>query len=128
MPMKNSVLRILTLIVALVFGAGVGRVRAEDLGAVKARMNQRLSKIDQLKSSGAIGENNRGFAEVRGGGGDAADVVAAENRDRETVYAAIAKQTGSSAEQVGRARARQIAAASAPGVWLQREDGNWYKK
>ncbi|HYD84252.1 MAG TPA: YdbL family protein, partial [Opitutus sp.] len=85
-------------------------------------------QIDQLKSSGAVGENNRGFLEVRGGGGDASSVVRAENADRETVYAAIAKQTGSSAEQVGRARARQIAAGSAPGVWLQREDGNWYKK
>ncbi|HYP18055.1 MAG TPA: DUF1318 domain-containing protein [Opitutus sp.] len=44
------------------------------------------------------------------------------------MYAAIAKQTGSSADQVGRARALQIAGASAAGVWLQKEDGSWYKK
>jgi uncharacterized protein YdbL (DUF1318 family) len=126
--MKNSVLRTLVLIFAFVFGAGVLSARAEDLGPVKARMKQRLAKIDELKASGAIGENNRGFVEVRDGGGGAADVVAAENRDREAVYAAIAKQAGSSADRVGRARARHIAAASAPGVWLQREDGGWYKK
>ena len=56
------------------------------------------------------------------------DVVAAENRDRGIVYAEIAKQTGTHVDQVGRARARQIAAASARGVWLQKNDGSWYKK
>lgn len=112
----------------LVVAAGVVTTTAADLNAVKARMSQRLSQLDQLKAGGAVGENNRGFVEVRGGGGDAASVVAAENQDREAVYAAIAQQTGSSANQVGRARARQIAAASAPGVWLQKDDGSWYRK
>lgn len=127
--MKTSLLRLLAVVLALGLSAAVvTTARAEDLGAVKARMNQRLSQVDQLKASGAIGENNRGFLEVREGGGEAGNVVSAENRDREAVYAAIAKQTGSTAEQVGRARARQIAANSAAGVWLQREDGSWYKK
>lgn len=120
--------RMLAVAFALLVGFNAAASAAEDLGAVKARMVQRISQIDQLKSSGAVGENNRGFLEVRGGGGDAASVVGAENADREKVYAAIAKQAGSSADQVGRARARQIAAGSASGVWLQREDGNWYKK
>lgn len=120
--------RTLALAVAFLIGLGSIAVGAEDLGAVKARMSQRISQIDQLKSTGAIGENNRGMLEVRGGGGEAGSVVDAENADRSTVYAAIAKQTGSSADQVGRARARQIATSSAPGVWLQREDGGWYKK
>jgi len=127
MIMNVSFLRVLTLAFAFVLGVGAVSAYAEDLGAVKSRMSQRLSKIDQLKASGAIGENNRGYVEVRGSG-DAATIVAAENSDREAVYAAIAKQTGSSADQVGRARARQIAAASAVGVWLQREDGEWYRK
>lgn len=102
--------------------------RAEDPSAIKARMDQRLGQIDQFKSQGVIGENNRGFVEVRASSGDAATVVAAENADRQAVYAYIAGKTGSSADQVGRARARQIAAASAPGVWLQDESGNWYQK
>ncbi len=127
--MKTSFVRMCGLMLALMLGVGVVAVRAaEDLGAVKARMNQRLSQVDQLKASGAIGENNRGYLDVRDGGGDAANVVSAENRDREVVYAEIAKRAGSSAEQVGKARARQIAANSAAGVWLQREDGSWYKK
>lgn len=117
------------LFVALsLFVAGPVARAAEDLGAVKARISHRLAQLDALKASGAVGENNRGLVEVRGGGGDAAEVVAAENGDRQAVYAALGKQTGTSAEQVGHARAKQIAAASAAGVWLQHEDGSWYKK
>lgn len=126
--MKTTFFRTLTLAVALVLGLGAVTLRAEDLDAVKVRMSQRLSKLDQLKASGALGENNRGMIELRGGDADAGDVMAEENRDRGIVYAALAKQTGAHAEQVGRARARQIAASSAPGVWLQKTDGSWYQK
>jgi uncharacterized protein YdbL (DUF1318 family) len=102
--------------------------RAEDLGAIRARMAERLPKIDTLKASGAVGENNRGLLEVRDGGGDSASVVSEENADREKVYAAIAQQAGSNADQVGRQRAKKIAENSASGVWLQKEDGSWYRK
>ena len=119
--------RFLFLAAALAVSTAV-TVCAEDLGAVKARLSQRLSALDALKSSGAVGETNRGFTEVRDGGGDATSVVSAENSDRETVYAAIAKQTGAPADSVGRARAKQISAGSAAGVWLQRDDGSWHKK
>ncbi|HND62073.1 MAG TPA: YdbL family protein [Opitutaceae bacterium] len=124
--MKSTLFRLFLLVCSL--GLMLPALRAEDLGTVKARMNQRLGNIDHLKASGSIGENLRGYLEMRDGSGSAAAVVSAENADRETVYAAIAKQTGSSSETVGRARARQIAAGSAPGVWLQREDGSWHKK
>jgi uncharacterized protein YdbL (DUF1318 family) len=124
--MKTVLIRVL---LALTFVLGSAAVlRAEDLGAVKARMSQRIGQLDGLKRSGAIGENNRGFVEVRDGGGDAANIVSDENHDRETVYAAIARQTGASADAVGRARAKKIASESAPGVWLQDDSGRWYKK
>jgi len=121
----------LLLLLALALGAPAlvsSLNAAEDLDAVRVRMEQRLPTIDDLKSQGAIGENNRGLLEVRSGGGNAASVVSAENRDREIVYAEIAKKSNTSAEQVGRARARRIAANSAPGVWLQRDNGEWYRK
>ena len=101
---------------------------ADDLNAVKSRMAERLAQIDKLKAQGVVGENNRGMMELRGGNVDAGDAVAAENRDRGIVYAEIARQTGTSVEQVARHRARQIASSSAPGVWLQKDDGSWYKK
>ena len=116
------------LLLSLVFAGAVVLIRAEDLSAVRTRMEQRLSKIDDLKSQGIIGENNRGFVEVRGGDAEAAAVVSSENTDRQAAYAGLAKQTGTSAEQVGRARAKQLATASAAGVWIQKEDGSWAKK
>lgn len=122
--MKTSFFRLVLVLSALVLAPVVSR--AEDLGAVRARMEQRLPQIDSLKASGALGENNRGLLEARSGEGGS--VAAAENRDREAVYAELAKRTGATADSVGRARAKQIAANSAAGVWLQRESGEWYQK
>ncbi|AHF92734.1 hypothetical protein OPIT5_23545 [Opitutaceae bacterium TAV5] len=113
---------------ALAFIVGPVAVQAQDMGALKQRMTQRLPSLDALKASGAVGENNRGLVEVRAAKDDAAKVVAEENADRQAVYAAIAKQTGSTAAAVGQARAKQIATASKPGVWLQNEKGEWYRK
>ncbi len=109
-------------------GALVTTASAQDLPEIKARIAQRLPTLDEMKGQGFIGEDNRGMVELRGGGTAAGDVVAAENRDRGIVYAAIAKQTGVTAEEVGRARARQIAGASAKGVWVQRADNTWARK
>ena len=55
-------------------------------------------------------------------------VVSEENRDREAVYALIAQKTSAATDAVARARAKQIAANSSGGVWLQDESGKWYKK
>jgi uncharacterized protein YdbL (DUF1318 family) len=126
--MNISNIRILVLFAALILGCGASSSRAEDLGGVKGRMAQRLSQLDALRAQGVVGETNRGMMELRGGNAEAGDAVAAENRDRGIVYAAIAKETGTSVEQVGKHRARQIAAAAARGVWLQKDDGSWYKK
>jgi uncharacterized protein YdbL (DUF1318 family) len=123
--MKKFVFSSVFFVLALGF---VSFVRAEDLGVVKARMDQRLAQVDALKAQGAVGENNRGYLEARGAGGDAAAVVTAENKDREVVYAALAEKTGTSADQVGKKRASKIAQNSRPGVWVQDENGNWKQK
>ena len=101
---------------------------AQSAAEIRSKMAQRLPQIDELKSKGAIGENNRGFVEVREAQGNAAQVVAEENRDREAVYALIAKETGATPDAVGRARAKQIANQSRPGVWVQDESGKWARK
>ena len=96
---------------------------------LRRQMAERLPAIDAMKTSEAIGENNRGLLEVRTAGkADAGTLVAEENRDREAVYALIAKETGATPDSVGHARAKQIAANSRPGVWVQDESGAWKKK
>ena len=102
--------------------------QAASLDQAKAGMRERVPAIDKLKASGAVGESNTGLLAVRSGGGDAESVVAAENSDRAVIFAELAKKNGGSAEAAGKEFARQLAKASKPGVWLQREDGGWYKK
>lgn len=102
---------------------------ADSPADLRRRMEQRLPQIDALKAEEVIGENNRGFLEERKSGhATAGSVVSDENRDREAVYGLIAKQTGATADSVGRARAKQIAGNSRSGVWLQDESGRWIKK
>jgi hypothetical protein len=58
----------------------------------------------------------------------AAALVKAENRDRQLVYQAIARQQGTTAAVVGRRRALQIAENARPGEWLQDASGTWHRK
>ena len=96
---------------------------------IKARMQERLPTIVQMKADNIIGENNQGFLEfVPGAAARMQDIVSAENRDRQTVYEAIAKQQGTTAVLVGQRRALQIAEKTGPGEWLQDNSGKWYKK
>lgn len=102
---------------------------AQDLGSIRARMEQRLPSVGSAKDKGVAGENNRGYLEARGApsAGDQ-QVIQAENADRRQVYAAIAAETGSSADEVGRKRAAQLADLARPGHWVQGADGSWKRK
>lgn len=111
-----------------VFCATVVVAQAAPLDQAKAGMRERVPAIDKLKASGAVGEANTGLLAVRTPGADADAVVAAENADRGVLFAELAKRNGGTPEAAGKEFARQLAKASKPGVWLQREDGGWYKK
>jgi len=125
---SSSFLRVFGL-VALLLGCGLAGARAQDLGAVKARMEQRQPEIDTLRDRQVAGENNRGYLEIRGQATAPQEkTVADENSDRRVVYAALAAQTNSTAEVVGRQRAQQIASRSKRGVWIQDPNGTWRQK
>ena len=95
---------------------------------IKARMKNRLPVIKELKAQGIVGEDNKGYLMFVGQKKAKEDVVAAENKDRKTVYTAIAKKQGTTAELVGKRRALQIAKKADPGEWLQDASGKWYQK
>lgn len=124
--MITRILFVCAALFALTAAAPVAQ--AQSAAELRNKMAQRLPQVDDLKAKGAIGENNRGFVEVRAAAPNADRVVSDENRDREAVYALIAKETGATPEAVGRARAKQIAAQSRSGVWVQDEGGAWKKK
>ena len=63
--------------------------------AVKSALDGRKSRFAELKTmkaQGVVGENNRGYVQVLGGGADVKALVAAENKDRRQVYEAIVQQ------------------------------------
>ena len=95
---------------------------------IKARIKARRPIILELKADGIVGENAVGYLEFRGSKKKNEDVVKAENDDRRKVYTAIGKQTGTTAEVVGKRRALKIAELAKPGDWLQNASGKWYEK
>lgn len=108
---------------------GATALPAQNLDAIKARMEQRLEAVNALKDRGVAGENNRGYLEIRGGGsGPEQQVISEENADRRTVYIALAEQTGSTPEVVGRHRAQQLADLARRGHWIQAPNGQWRQK
>lgn len=96
--------------------------------SIKARMAARLPTINAMKNQGIVGENSHGFLVYRSANKPHQDVVAAENRDRRTVYQEIAKKEGVSPALVGQRRARMLADIGAKGQWFQLPDGKWHKK
>ena len=96
--------------------------------SLKARMKARLPIIVELKAKGIVGENVKGYLQFVGKMKEKEDVVDAENNDRRKVYAAIAKQQGTTVELVGKRRALQIAKKAKAGEWLQNQSGKWYQK
>lgn len=124
--MKTQLIRSLAIIV--LFGLAVPMALAQDAG-LKQRLEQRLPAMDDLRQRQIVGENNRGFLEVRGSAtAEETRLVEAENRDRKEVYALLARGNGTTAESVGLARAKKIAAVSVRGVLVQDADGNWGPK
>ena len=118
---------IVALLTVLIFSAeGSSFAGAND---IKARMQERLPTIVQMKTVGVIGENNSGYLEfVPGAARKEAGLIAAENNDRKSVYSAIAKQQGTTEQLVGERRAIQIGEKASTGEWLQDSSGKWYKK
>ena len=121
---QRTYTKILTIVLIGIFLAGISAL-ADD---IKTRMKNRLPVIKELKAQGIVGEDNRGYLQFVGGKQAKPDVVAAENKDRQTVYAAIAKQQGTTAELVGQRRALQIAKRANKGEWVQDKSGKWLKK
>jgi uncharacterized protein YdbL (DUF1318 family) len=121
---QRTITKILTFLIIGFFVLGATAF-ADD---IKARMKNRLPVIKKLKADGIVGEDNKGYLQFVGGNKAKADVVAAENKDRKTVYSAIAKQQGTTAELVGKRRALQIAKKAVPGEWVQDAGGNWIQR
>jgi len=121
----------MTLVVVLcALLAGSLPVRAaNELETVKQRMELRLTDVIELKRTGRVGESNKGLLQIL----DPVSIaerrmIDEENRDRTTVYTAIARKAGGSSEDAGARRAKHIAASAERGTRIQIADGRWVTK
>ncbi len=121
---QRTLTKILTFLLIGTFVTAVSAF-ADD---IKTRMKNRLPVIKELKAKQILGEDNKGLLQFVGAKREKEDVVANENKDRKTIYTAIAKQQGTSAELVGKRRAVQIAKKATKGEWVQDVSGKWLQK
>ncbi|AWT59243.1 MAG: hypothetical protein DF168_00424 [Candidatus Moanabacter tarae] len=97
--------------------------------AIMRRMRDRSMKVEELKLTGLVGEDNRGYLQVRSPLSNVQQgVIENENVDRRKIYFIIGIKSDLKVDQVGSHRASQIAVRSVDGIWLQRQDGTWYQK
>lgn len=110
-----------TLFVALAVLAGTAHA---DLESMRAR----VPKVVELKDKGLVGEQPDGLLGVVSDGGDAASVVADENKDRLEEYKKRAAEQGQSVETLmkvlGEARIRN----EKSGRFIKGGAGGWAKK
>lgn len=94
--------------------------------ALEAR-RARYNDLAALKAKGTIGENNRGYLEVLVPDPAAQALVEAENKDRKTVYTAIAEQNGLTGqlETIEKVFADVQREKAKPGDKIQNPDGQW---
>lgn len=93
-------------------------------GAVDSRKG-RFSDLREWEAKGVIGENHKGFVELRdkiAAGGDLAkiqSIIANENKDRQVIYQDIAENNGISLEEAGIMYAPRIQQGAASGTPIE---------
>ncbi|WP_300462429.1 YdbL family protein [Desulfobacula sp.] len=95
---------------------------------IKERMRDRLPAIADLKAKGIIGEDNSGYLGYVTQTRVQEDVIAAENKDRNAIYAHFAKQQNTTLQLVEKIQAQRKAEKALPGEFFQHPDGSWHKK
>lgn len=94
------------------------------------RMKARLPDVIEAKDAGAIGEGVDGLLHVRADDASSAvkEMVVAENTDRKSLFAALAKKTGGSVAAVAAKFAKAMVGKGNKGHWFRSSKGTWKQK
>lgn len=109
-------------------------VKAPEVAQATDNRRARRSDLREWKSKGCMGETNQGLLVARPGEGcgpEAAELIRAENADRQVIYNAFMKDNNIPASDTARvrsafAKARQERARA--NDWIQLEGGQWVRK
>ncbi len=134
----NNILKVLIVVlllavnVSVVYAGGKYSIKqmTPEVQAALDHRRDRFDQLDALKSSGAIGENSRGYVEVLRDEGEAKAVAAAENRDRKVIYQTIAEQNGleGAVATIESVFGQVQFDKAASGQKVQGQDGQWVTK
>jgi len=97
-----------------------------EVEAAALRRKGRLGQLSALEAKGVIGENQRGFVEVRdpqNAGQEASQVVSAENSDRMVIYQEVARKNGTSVSDVEKLYAIRLQNDAPAGTPIETQDG-----
>jgi uncharacterized protein YdbL (DUF1318 family) len=114
------------------------KVSTPTIRALKQSLKDREPALTAFFNNGSLGEANNGLVEIRDESAlnlkDKAtlrNLVNDENSDRQKLYAEVAKALNIDPSQVGRIQkifAESWIKNSAPGWWVQKENGEWVRK
>ncbi len=116
------------IFIVIALTALLGTAFTVQADSIKDRMLARIPAINALKDKGVVGENNKGFLEFRTADTSQQKLINEENKDRKSVYGAIAQKQQVDIALVGQRRAKQISDIGSKGHWFQKPDGAWYQK
>jgi len=89
------------------------------------RRRDRHDALEAFQARGVIGENAKGFVEIRIADSAAEALVTAENRDRLIIFEGVAKKNGTSVEDVRAIYAKNLQEDAPTGTPVQSADGSW---
>ena len=116
------------VMLALVVSAAL----AGEMEDIKASMKARYATLVKLKDAHKIGENHLGFVVATTAEAEKDEKVMAavsgENEDRKKLYVAIAKQTDTKPDEVGKNNALRIFNKAPKDHFFQAADGKWREK
>jgi len=125
MPKRITICLLLSISIAFMF-TSVAFARSQN--EIIQSMKNRKATIKQLKTSGVVGETNKGYLAFVGGSGGQDAVVAAENQDRKELYALVAKKQNTSLSVVENNMGVVKAQRAKPGEFYQNSSGAWQKR
>ena len=114
-------------------------ISTPSIRVLRASLTERFKSLEKFYRIGALGENNRGFVEIRNESSlsvkekaDLRRLLDAENRNRTELYQEILQANNLEPrflDEVGRLFAnswRQVRVV--PGTWIQQDDSTWIQK
>ena len=93
-------------------------------------MKERLPEVIKAKGEGTVGEGVDGLLHIRAeeASAELEKMVASENKDREALFANLAKKTKGSTAEAAKIFAKAMVGKGKKGHWFRSSKGAWKQK